>query len=486
MPILPPPPREQPRSQQEERQREIQKQKEIEKQKQLERQALLEKQKQEMEFEEQRLREIERQKEIERKLEEQKQEREFEEQRLREIERQREIERKLEEQKEFERKVNLERQIEIERQREEERLRLEKEQLERKKFNEAKRKDAEGASVLDAEPERSTSKEEQGKVEVTTFGPFSPFKNFPSFPVNVLENQQEQLELRGPNLLPTKPTGPPTPQPKKSAEQTGGPRGPPAPARPPPSNSNEDQLRFIPSPPLREPVPPVNVFLSAEDEEESPSVFLPPPQPSRPQQNFQNTFFNVQTQLGQTQTRIPPQSETESRPPPPANQPFTFFGGQFQQSPRPGVGPVSFPGQPFQSFSPSPRPSTNQQQFVNFNNFRSPEQPRTLQSVFGSSLPPNTFFNRDARFDTRPTPAQTSPGFNLGPSSSTQRQSRAQSPSFPSPQFGGFRPIKRHLQVSQVRSQITDPGVLFLLPPSTVRTLLGKIRSVSSHLFVSG
>merc|ERR1712038_593860 len=189
-----------------------------------------------------------------------------------------------------------------------------------------------------------------------------------------------------------------------------------------------------------------NVFLSEENREESPSVFLPPPQPNRPQQNFQNTFFNVQTQLGQTQTRIPPESEAESRPPPPANQPFTFFGGQFggqsggqfQQSSRPSGGPVSFPGQSsqFQSFSPSPSPgspSTNQQ-FVNFNNFRSPEQPRTLQSVFGSSLPPNTFFSRDARFDRRPSPSQTAPGstpvqrqsppqtvFNLG---SSQRQSQ--------------------------------------------------------------
>ena len=83
------------------------------------------------------------------------------------------------------------------------------------------------------------------------------------------------------------------------------------------------------------------------------------------------------------------------------------------------------------------------------------------------------------RFDVRPSPAassQTSPGsvpvqrpgppatvFNLGPSSAaTQRllssppsasQNRQQQnfPTFPQPQFGGFRPIKRHLEVPEVK-----------------------------------
>jgi len=44
----------------------------------------------------------------------------------------------------------------------------------------------------------------------------------------------------------------------------------------------------------------------------------------------------------------------------------------------------------------------------------------------------------------RQSPPQTV--FNLG---SSQRQSQSQSPNFPPPQFGGFRPIKRHLQVNQ-------------------------------------
>merc|ERR1712032_797268 len=63
----------------------------------------------------------------------------------------------------------------------------------------------------DLTEENVTIRQGQGKPEVTTFGPFSAFKNFPSFPDGVLENQQDQLlELRGPNLLPTKPTPPPS------------------------------------------------------------------------------------------------------------------------------------------------------------------------------------------------------------------------------------------------------------------------------------
>ena len=408
------------------RQEEIERQKEIEKEKQLERLALLEKQKQEMELEEQRLREIERQKQLEKQREE-------------------------------------------ERRREEERVKQEKaEEERRRKENEEKRK-----AEAEAEQERLSVKEEQGKVEVTTFGPFSPFKNFPSFPVNVLENQQEQLELRGPNLLPTRPTTPPSPPPPppppppptppspspprpSPSEEPGQPRGPPGPVSSRPDPGPEDELRFIPSPPLRDPVPPVNVFLSQEEEQDSPSVFLQPQQPNRPTQNFQNTFFKAQTQLGQTQTRIPPQQQQQQQ------QPFTFFGGQFQSGQaRPTGGPVSFPGQ--QSFSPRP-PSTNQQ-FVSFNNFRS-EQPRTLQSVFGSSLspslPPNTFFSRDARFERRPTPSSVPAGRprESPPQTFSTNQRQSSSANFPPPQFGGFRPIKRNLHVSQVTAERDH------LPPS--------------------
>merc|ERR1719412_218094 len=240
----------------------------------------------------------------------------------------------------------------------------------------------------------------------------------------------------------------------------------------PPSAAGGDELRFIPSPPLRpaQPPPQVSVFLPADEArpQDPPSVFLseparpapPPPQP--PRANFQNTFFVAQTNLGQTQTRIPP-----SRP---QQEPFTFFGGQSSSR------PVSFPTQQSASSSSSP--------FVNFNNFRAPEQPRSLQSVFGGQPqpPPNTFFSQDARFDVRPSPAassQTSPGsvpvqrpgppatvFKLGPSSAaTQRllssppsasQNRQQQnfPTFPQPQFGGFRPIKRHLEVPEDEDEI--------------------------------
>merc|ERR1712032_1616950 len=74
-------------------------------------------------------------------------------------------------------------------------------------------------------------------------------------------------------------------------------------------------------------------------------------------------------------------------------------------------------------------------------------------------------FTDDARFDIRPSPSQSqiSPSFpvqrpdppstvfQLGPSSSSQPQSQSRQifPSFPQPQFGGFRPIKRHLNVEE-------------------------------------
>ena len=51
----------------------------------------------------------------------------------------------------------------------------------------------------------------------------------------------------------------------------------------------------------------------------------------------------------------------------------------------------------------------------------------------------------------RPDPPSTV--FQLSPSSPSsqpQSQSRQIFPSFPQPQFGGFRPIKRHLNVEEV------------------------------------
>ena len=357
---LPPPPRrvEQPRSQQSverERQQQIQRQMEIEKQKQLERQALLEKQRKEIEEEEQRQREKVRRAELEREQQRQREEKD---------------------------------RLKSERKRKEEAERLEQEKK-KKLLEEQKRK--EEAEKQKALEEKKMLEEPSIKPEVTTFGPFSAFKNFPSFPANVLENQQEALqltELRGPNLLPTKPTKPTKPT-QKSPPPPPPPQGPPAPTRPPPSPAGGDELRFIPSPPLRpaQPPPQVSVFLPADEArpQDPPSVFLSeparpaPPQQQPPRANFQNTFFAAQTNLGQTQTRIPP-----SRP---QQEPFTFFGGQSSSR------PVSFPTQQSASSSSSP--------FVNFNNFRAPEQPRSLQSVFGGQPqpPPNTFFSQDARFD---------------------------------------------------------------------------------------
>merc|ERR1719394_2227816 len=101
--------------------------------------------------------------------------------------------------------------------------------------------------------------------------------------------------------------GPPPTRPPPSS-----PQGPPVPTRPALTPVKDDELRFIPSPPLRDPVkPPLSVFLTEDDQDDSTSVFLPPT--TRPTQNFPNTFFNVQTQLGQTQTRIPPSSSSSSQ-----------------------------------------------------------------------------------------------------------------------------------------------------------------------------
>jgi len=133
-------------------------------------------------------------------------------------------------------------------------------------------------------------------------------------------------------------------------------------------------------------------------------------------------------------------------------------------------------------------PNSQSSSFLSFNsnNFRQPpvptgpEKPRSLQSVFGGSssfqsapFQSNTFFNQGARFESRPNPnslppsgVQTAPGstpvqrqnpprtvFNLP--AGTQRLSQQQNfPGFPQPQFGGFRPIKRHLQVDSDEEEI--------------------------------
>jgi len=300
---------------------------------------------------------------------------------------------------------------------------------------------------------------------VTTFGPFSAFKNFPSFPDGVLENQQDQLlELRGPNLLPTRPT-PPPPSRRPSQEDV---------KRPPvvPSSPDPNEFIFLPSPPLRERErePAISVFLDDQERVPAPSVFLP--EPTRPQPP-PNTFFNSQT----SQTRIPPSDVTSTRvqpQPPRQQQPFTFFGTNFQsEQARPSSRPISFPvDQPSQQISGSGAP------FVNFNNFRAPpEQPRALGSVFsgGNSQFQNrnnlNSFTDEARFDIRPSPSQSqisqsfpvqrpdppSTVFQLSPSSPSsqpQSQSRQIFPSFPQPQFGGFRPIKRHLNVEEGEDEL--------------------------------
>ena len=252
----------------------------------------------------------------------------------------------------------------------------------------------------DLAEESVTIRQGQGKPEVTTFGPFSAFKNFPSFPDGVLENQQDQLlELRGPNLLPTKPTPPPSSR-----------RPSPESQRPPVVPSPDpNEFVFLPSPPLREREPAISVFLDDNERAPAPSVFLPEPSNPRPQPP-PNTFFNTQTQLGQPQTRIPPSEVTTTRvqQPPRQQQPFTFFGTNFQSEPRPSSRPISFPVDQPSQISGSGAP------FVNFNNFRAPpEQPRALGSVFsgGNSQFQNrnnlNSFTDEARFDIRPSPSQS-------------------------------------------------------------------------------
>jgi len=431
------------------------------------------------------------------------------------------------EKEDIERKKALQRKKEIEKQKEEERRReFEKQQEQKQKEKERPRQSGNKPKPFTDSPAPARTLPQspiQNKEEITTFGPFSAFKNFPSFPRQVLDGQTEDdlnsnPALRGPNLLPTRPTGPPpsnrnqrpaqksnrppvnSQPPRNNLPENNGqrPNGPPRPG--PTRPSSRDELRFIPSPPLRDPVPPVSVFLAEEEERDPPSVFLPPPN-RRPSSNkLKDNFFSVQTQLGQTNTRIPPNDNRRPTP----SQPFTFFGQSFpSQNQRPSSGPVSFPGQQSQQGFPRQQPppgrpaavntnivhdpNSQSSSFLSFNsnNFRQPpvptgpEQPRSLQSVFGGSssfqspFQSNTFFNQGARFESRPNPnsippsgAQTAPGstpvqrrnppqtvFNLP--AGTQRLSQQQNfPGFPQPQFGGFRPIKRHLQVDSDEEEI--------------------------------
>merc|ERR1719483_1324525 len=134
------------------------------------------------------------------------------------------------------RKRALQKKKEIEKQKEDERRRefeiqqaLRKQQEDRQKQRAIIEQERQRQSVINNQnpftdspaPARTVPQSPiQNKEEVTTFGPFSAFKNFPSFPRNVLDNQslEQGIEtnsrpaLRGPNLLPTRPTGPPPPQ----------------------------------------------------------------------------------------------------------------------------------------------------------------------------------------------------------------------------------------------------------------------------------
>merc|ERR1711879_672964 len=144
-----------------------------------------------------------------------------------------------------------------------------------------------------------------------------------------------------------------------------------------------------------------------------------------------------------------------------------FFGTNFQSQSRPVSFPVDPPGSQQGSVSPS---------FVNFNNFRAPEErPRSLSGANSGSQFQNrnnlNTFSDEARFDIRPSPTSQSqlvspsfpaqrpdppsPVFQLSPSPPRSRsQSRQVFPSFPQPQFGGFRPIKRHLHVEEGKEEL--------------------------------
>lgn len=231
----------------------------------------------------------------------------------------------------------------------------------------------------------------------------------------------------------------------------------------------------------------------------------------------------MQTQLGQTQTRIPPQTR------PPANQsPFTFFNQQQFNGQRQKSGPVSFPTENAGTPSAPGRtlgnvvnnnivhdPNAQSSSFFSFNSnsFQrgspsSPEQPRTIQSVFGSNFQSpfssgSTFFSgqeraqggvqpQGQRFDSRPSPNSGPVGqqlkerpsppltvFNL-PTSNQRltREPQGGAPSFPKPQFGGFS--SPHLTNSQ--SVIPNPPPSKPLSPSQPATSTPRPIKRSGHV----
>jgi len=381
-------------------------------------------------------------------------------------------------------------------------------------------------------PQFPGSSREVQETGPTTFGPFSAFRNFPQFPrgpdtegglqnvdfITAPASPTATGEVRGPNLLPTRPTSRPGPP----LSEVRRPPGPPP--------QLEEDLRFRPSAPQRESAPPVTVFAPSQTPPRPPPSASRPPSPSPvvipsgprgpaipqspppPGSTFQDQFFSVQTQLGQTQTRIPPQTR------PPANQsPFTFFNQQQFNGQRQKSGPVSFPTENAASPTGPGRtlgsvvnnnivhdPNAQSSSFFSFNSnsFQrgspsSPEQPRTIQSVFGSSFQSpfssgSTFFSgqggrpqdsqpQGQRFDSRPSPNSSPVGqlkerpsppltvFNLP--ASTQRLTREPqggAPSFPKPQFGGFS--SPHLTNSQSVIPNPPPPKSLSLPQSQTQT----------------
>merc|ERR1719483_895707 len=167
------------------------------------------------------------------------------------------------------RKRALQKKKEIEKQKEDERRRefeiqqaLRKQQEDRQKQRAIIEQERQRQSVINNQnpftdspaPARTVPQSPiQNKEEVTTFGPFSAFKNFPSFPRNVLDNQslEQGIEtnsrpaLRGPNLLPTRPTGPPPPQRIQPQQSNRAPpkQQPPRNNQPQPPRNNQDQKR---------------------------------------------------------------------------------------------------------------------------------------------------------------------------------------------------------------------------------------------------
>lgn len=522
------------------KQAEIEKQRELEIEINIKRQHKIEKQ-----IEMERNAKLEEERKLNKQREEEKQKKIQREQedieKKRELQKQREIEKnkveenlyKIERQKENKIKEEEDKKKQIARLEENRRKQEERKRKQIAKEKEKQIKEEEIRINKIAQQSKSTQKSKQNKQTVqtkqlpipprlpvpvlhddSTFGPFSAFRNFPQFP-----RESEQLEiaspvLRGPNLLPTRPTVRVSPlkqenqlKSKTSQKSQLDVRNPIGPQTRPPKQVEvkPKENKFRPSPPLRDPVPPITVFTdpslalrkanrpqttssllnesrfplvtSHESSNKSPSlqqgttgssngqnkiptgpkIVSSPPRGS----GFQDHFFSIQTQLGQTNTRIPTEPEGQ-----PQNTPFTFFNSQ-QFSP-PTSRPVSFPGQQFSSFSGLQKGSLNGFQSPSTaSGVQRPEQPRSIQSVFGSNFqgpfppqppPPNTFFGQGpARFQSRPTPnappsLQSARNvFNIP--SNVNRQSPPQN-QFPQPQFGGFRPIKRSFQLGPNEEEV--------------------------------